>query len=57
MKVVKVTTYFKDLWSVTMLDNAAACPTGKDADFQSHSLTVEKLQLHWLLSYRWREVR
>ncbi|XP_031437603.1 uncharacterized protein LOC116223787 [Clupea harengus] len=27
MKVLKATTYFKDLWSVTMLDTAAACPT------------------------------
>lgn len=26
MNVLKVTTYFKDLWSVTMLDSAAACP-------------------------------
>ncbi|XP_041951085.1 uncharacterized protein LOC121711502 [Alosa sapidissima] len=27
MNVLRVTTYFKDLWSVTMLDSAAACPT------------------------------
>ncbi|XP_062396190.1 uncharacterized protein LOC134087006 [Sardina pilchardus] len=27
MNVLRVTTYFKDLWSVTMLDSAVACPT------------------------------
>ncbi|XP_051510317.1 uncharacterized protein LOC127415587 [Myxocyprinus asiaticus] len=28
MKVIRVTTYFKKQWSVTMLDTVAACPTG-----------------------------
>nr|XP_055041376.1 zona pellucida protein AX 1 [Misgurnus anguillicaudatus] len=28
MKVIRVTTYFKKQWSVTMLDTIAACPTG-----------------------------
>ncbi|XP_056125463.1 zona pellucida protein AX 1 [Rhinichthys klamathensis goyatoka] len=28
MKVIKVTTYFKRQWSVTMLDTVAACPVG-----------------------------
>ncbi|TRZ00496.1 hypothetical protein DNTS_004526 [Danionella cerebrum] len=28
MKIIKVTTYFKKQWSVTMLDTVAACPTG-----------------------------
>ncbi|XP_059354288.1 uncharacterized protein LOC132092178 [Carassius carassius] len=28
MNVIKVTTYFKKEWSVTMLDTVAACPTG-----------------------------
>ncbi|XP_028858636.1 zona pellucida protein AX 1 [Denticeps clupeoides] len=28
MKVFKVTTYFKEKWSVTMLDTAAVCPAG-----------------------------
>ncbi|KAK2883915.1 hypothetical protein Q8A67_017552 [Cirrhinus molitorella] len=28
MKIIRVTTYFKKQWSVTMLDTVAACPTG-----------------------------
>ncbi|XP_051952187.1 uncharacterized protein LOC127622214 isoform X2 [Xyrauchen texanus] len=28
MKFIRVTTYFKKQWSVTMLDTVAACPTG-----------------------------
>ncbi|XP_067274804.1 zona pellucida protein AX 1 [Pseudorasbora parva] len=28
MKIIRVTTYFKRQWSVTMLDTVAACPTG-----------------------------
>ncbi|XP_077077146.1 zona pellucida protein AX 1 [Siphateles boraxobius] len=28
MKMIKVTTYFKRQWSVTMLDTVAACPVG-----------------------------
>ncbi|KAF4099816.1 zona pellucida protein AX 1 [Onychostoma macrolepis] len=28
MKMIRVTTYFKKQWSVTMLDTVAACPTG-----------------------------
>nr|CAM15635.1 novel protein containing zona pellucida-like domains (si:dkeyp-50f7.2) [Danio rerio] len=28
MKIIKVTTYFKKQWSVTMLDTVAACPIG-----------------------------
>jgi len=28
MKMIKVTTYFKRQWSVTMLDTIAACPIG-----------------------------
>ncbi|KAL2082671.1 hypothetical protein ACEWY4_022489 [Coilia grayii] len=38
MRVVKVTTYFKDMWSVTMLDTAAACPTG-GAHFTEETIT------------------
>ncbi|XP_063079888.1 zona pellucida protein AX 1 [Engraulis encrasicolus] len=38
MRVVKVTTYFKDMWSVTMLDTAAACPTG-GTQFSEQSIT------------------
>ncbi|XP_043076436.1 zona pellucida protein AX 1 [Puntigrus tetrazona] len=28
MKIIRLTTYFKKQWSVTMLDTVAACPTG-----------------------------
>uniref|UniRef100_A0A8C1FXM9 Zona pellucida protein AX 1 n=1 Tax=Cyprinus carpio TaxID=7962 RepID=A0A8C1FXM9_CYPCA len=51
MKVIRVTTYFKKEWSVTMLDTVAACPTG-GLSFTDEMITWNFPRINPLMSSR-----